>query len=235
MFRSLDRLTFGVLAFGLVHSLTFAASLDVRPTSTPPIIDGVLDDAAWKDAARSEAFRQIYPGEDVDPSERTEIWITYDSATNRCPTLAMTDSKSELARYHFLPQKAAKIHLCGRASPARLSPPREPHPRSDSCALRGQSTVIASRAAAKQSTNFHDAPIRLSWIATNRCAALAMTDSKSELARYHFLPQKAAKIHLCGRASPARLSPPREPHPRSDSCALRGQSFSSLASRPSFV
>jgi|GEM_PF-4057504 len=138
MFRSLDRLTFGVLAFGLVHSLTFAASLDVRPTSTPPIIDGVLDDAAWKDAARSEAFRQIYPGEDVDPSERTEIWITYDSATNRCPTLAMTDSKSELAEHHFSPQRAPRVSQRMSPPSARLSPPREPHPRSDSLCFSWQ-------------------------------------------------------------------------------------------------
>jgi hypothetical protein len=54
-------------------------ALDVRPTAVPPVIDGVLDDAAWRDAAHSDAFRQVYPGEGTDPSERTEFWVTYDA------------------------------------------------------------------------------------------------------------------------------------------------------------
>ncbi len=62
-----------------VCRLTAAPSLDVHPTDSPPVIDGVLDDAAWLDGAHSEAFRQIYPGEGTEPSERTEFWVTYDA------------------------------------------------------------------------------------------------------------------------------------------------------------
>ena len=58
---------------------TAAPSLDVRPTATPPKIDGVLDDLAWRDAAHSDAFRQIAPLENVAPTERTEFWVTYDA------------------------------------------------------------------------------------------------------------------------------------------------------------
>ena len=65
----------------MVAGAAFAAtpSLEVRPTSTPPKIDGVLDDAAWRTAAHSDAFRQVYPLENVPASERTEFWVTYDA------------------------------------------------------------------------------------------------------------------------------------------------------------
>jgi Domain of unknown function (DUF5916) len=55
-----------------------APVLDVRATATAPKIDGVLDDPAWQDAAHSDAFRQIIPLENADPTERTEFWVTYD-------------------------------------------------------------------------------------------------------------------------------------------------------------
>ena len=54
-------------------------ALDVRPTATPPKIDGVLDDAAWQGAAHSDAFRQVEPEENARPTERTEFWLTYDA------------------------------------------------------------------------------------------------------------------------------------------------------------
>lgn len=66
-------------AVALLPAATAAApTLEVRSTATPPKIDGVLDDAAWRDAAHSDAFRQITPLENAEPSERTEFWATYD-------------------------------------------------------------------------------------------------------------------------------------------------------------
>ena len=56
-----------------------APSLDVRPAATPPKIDGVLDDPAWRDAAHSDAFRQIFPLENAEATERTEFWVTFDA------------------------------------------------------------------------------------------------------------------------------------------------------------
>ena len=64
----------------MTASVAFAApSLDVRATATAPKIDGVLDDIAWRDAAHSDAFRQIFPLENVAPTEHTEFWVTYDA------------------------------------------------------------------------------------------------------------------------------------------------------------
>ena len=75
--RFLPRL---LAAFALIDASIAAAApfLDVRATATPPRIDGVLDDAAWREAAHSDAFRQIRPLEDADPTERTELWVSYD-------------------------------------------------------------------------------------------------------------------------------------------------------------
>jgi hypothetical protein len=69
-----------LLAFLLVLTVRAATpTLDVTPTATPPKIDGVLDDAAWRSAAHSDTFRQVFPTENVAPTERTEIWVTYDA------------------------------------------------------------------------------------------------------------------------------------------------------------
>lgn len=67
------------LCLCLAGSLVAAPVLEISPTSAPPVIDGVLDDAAWTAAARSDAFRQVSPLENVDPTERTEFWVTYDA------------------------------------------------------------------------------------------------------------------------------------------------------------
>lgn len=45
----------------------------------PPIIDGRLDDEAWAAAAPIADFRQVHPGDNIPPSEETEVRIGYDS------------------------------------------------------------------------------------------------------------------------------------------------------------
>jgi hypothetical protein len=56
------------------HEMTGRA---VRVTA-PPVIDGRDDDAAWKLAPPMTGFRQFDPGEDLDPSFRTEARAVYD-------------------------------------------------------------------------------------------------------------------------------------------------------------
>jgi hypothetical protein len=45
----------------------------------PPVIDGKLDDAIWKKAAVFKDFYQFNPGDNIAPSEPTEVLIGYDS------------------------------------------------------------------------------------------------------------------------------------------------------------
>jgi len=56
--------------------------LTVRPvrTTTPPTIDGRLDDAAWRNTARITEFVQQEPIEGAAATEDTEVYIAYDSS-----------------------------------------------------------------------------------------------------------------------------------------------------------
>jgi hypothetical protein len=45
----------------------------------PPTIDGKLDDAVWKKAAVFKDFYQFNPGDNIAPSEPTEVFVGYDS------------------------------------------------------------------------------------------------------------------------------------------------------------
>ncbi|HMB73624.1 MAG TPA: DUF5916 domain-containing protein, partial [Gammaproteobacteria bacterium] len=53
-------------------------SVEMARTATPPVIDGVLDDAVWADAAFIDNLHQVDPVEYAEPFERTEIFLLYD-------------------------------------------------------------------------------------------------------------------------------------------------------------
>ena len=47
-------------------------------TSSPPVLDGALDDTAWEVAVPTDSFTQKLPTDGVAPSERTTVRILYD-------------------------------------------------------------------------------------------------------------------------------------------------------------
>ncbi len=47
-------------------------------TTTPPVIDGRLDEPAWAAAPADDRFRQSYPDDGLAPTERTEVRVLYD-------------------------------------------------------------------------------------------------------------------------------------------------------------
>ena len=53
--------------------------ITINKTGNPPVIDGVLDDEAWRDATLVTEFYQLVPVEGASPSEVTEAWLAYDS------------------------------------------------------------------------------------------------------------------------------------------------------------
>ena len=67
------------LALLAVVALQAAPSLDVHPTPTPPVIDGVLRPGEWDAAAHTDALRMVEPTEGGVPTERTEFWVTFDA------------------------------------------------------------------------------------------------------------------------------------------------------------
>jgi len=52
----------------------------VRPArfEQAPVIDGRIDDEVWAGAARLDGFRQVQPGDNLEPSQRTEVLVGYD-------------------------------------------------------------------------------------------------------------------------------------------------------------
>ena len=53
-------------------------TVQVVRTATAPVIDGVVGEAEWANAARIDDLHQIQPQEYAPPSERTEVLVLYD-------------------------------------------------------------------------------------------------------------------------------------------------------------
>jgi hypothetical protein len=60
--------------------------------STPPAIDGVLDEPVWHSAARLEGFVQTRPGDNTAPSHATVVLVGYDARTLYLGIQATDDS-----------------------------------------------------------------------------------------------------------------------------------------------
>ncbi len=50
----------------------------VHKTDNPPVIDGKLDDAAWKTALEFNNFKTIKPDYGKEPAQKTVGYITFD-------------------------------------------------------------------------------------------------------------------------------------------------------------
>src|SRR5215203_374350 len=77
------RATFSAFAAAFVLSSGFAfaqsPAIKAARVVTPPVIDGKLDDEAWMNAARITEFVQRRPLDGAPATERTEVYIAYDS------------------------------------------------------------------------------------------------------------------------------------------------------------
>lgn len=51
----------------------------INRMKTPPVIDGKLDDEAWKSATVLKDFYQTSPGDNIAPSKPTKVFLGYDS------------------------------------------------------------------------------------------------------------------------------------------------------------
>ncbi len=63
-----------------VTSFSQAKILQAVKTSTPPIIDGSLDDPSWKDAPVAGDFIQSFPNVGAPAKQRTEVRVLYDNS-----------------------------------------------------------------------------------------------------------------------------------------------------------
>jgi len=53
-------------------------TFEIFRTNSPPVIDGKLDDAVWKDAISVDDFHQTAPTYGAQPTEQTIVRVTYD-------------------------------------------------------------------------------------------------------------------------------------------------------------
>ena len=83
-----------------------SASLLVHRIDEAPVLDGVLNDAAWKQAARVTDFMQFQPKEGVSMTEETVAYIGYDSR-NLYIAFYAKDSEPQKMRAHLAPRDQA--------------------------------------------------------------------------------------------------------------------------------
>jgi hypothetical protein len=72
-------------------------------TDTPPVLDGVLDDAVWTQVAPIDDFHQFEPVDHAEPSERTLVYLAYDE-DNLYVAARMWDSEPDQIRARQLVQ-----------------------------------------------------------------------------------------------------------------------------------
>jgi len=77
-FRIVSTFLIGVLMTAALP-LYAENSTRVAPTTNPPMINGILDDAAWEKATRFENFKTIKPDYGKEPSQKTIAYMTYDA------------------------------------------------------------------------------------------------------------------------------------------------------------
>ena len=65
---------------GAAGALTGRTSVEPSRTQVPPSVDGRLDDAVWQGAVRITEFVQNEPLDGAPATERTEVYLAYDSA-----------------------------------------------------------------------------------------------------------------------------------------------------------
>jgi hypothetical protein len=75
--------TLMLLARPASAQVTNADQYQVRATlaETPPVLDGIIDEATWGAAGRIDQFVQQQPNEGAPSTERTEIYLLYDAET----------------------------------------------------------------------------------------------------------------------------------------------------------
>jgi len=102
------KLLFIVFAFPvclLAQQNTDDKTANVQRTTQPPTIDGILDDATWSSIIPIDDFHTIRPTDGATPSERTAVYITYDSE-NLYVAAQMYDSEPELTVSNILLQNS---------------------------------------------------------------------------------------------------------------------------------
>lgn len=75
--------TAGLLLFATEAAAVYTVngerkSFEIQRTDSPPVIDGILDDAVWQRTVAIDDFHQTAPADGAAPTEQTIVRVTYD-------------------------------------------------------------------------------------------------------------------------------------------------------------
>ncbi len=84
-------------------SLGADKTVRIMRTASPPMIDGLLDDPAWRDAPFIEDMHQFQPADHVEPTQKTTLYVLYDD-DNLYVAGRMWDTEPEQIRARSLAQ-----------------------------------------------------------------------------------------------------------------------------------
>ncbi|MCP4723415.1 MAG: carbohydrate binding family 9 domain-containing protein [bacterium] len=76
--RLIGALLITILLFSTAQAVDPVEPFIAAKTDTEPVLDGVLDDPTWQNAAVITGFKTWYPDFEKDMSERTEVYMAYD-------------------------------------------------------------------------------------------------------------------------------------------------------------
>ena len=88
---SLSFLVAGPKSYDVVSDDLKNRIFEITRTTGSIIVDADLDDVGWADAASTDFFLEIQPGENVDPPDPTEVKVTYDKDNLYVAFMAYSD------------------------------------------------------------------------------------------------------------------------------------------------
>ena len=88
---SLSFLVAGPKSYDVVSDDLKNRIFEITQTTGSIIVDADLDDVGWADAASTDFFLEIQPGENVDPPDPTEVKVTYDKDNLYVAFMAYSD------------------------------------------------------------------------------------------------------------------------------------------------
>ena len=84
----------------LICFLYTKVEINIPKLEKPPIIDGVVSDDEWYKAVRWDEFYQTSPGDNTEPSERTEVYLAYDENNIYCMAKCYFEDMNRLRDFH---------------------------------------------------------------------------------------------------------------------------------------
>lgn len=96
----MNKYFFVFLVLLAVFTLASKEIIEMPMISKVPVIDGIVTAGEWDKAVVWDEFYQTSPGENIKPSERTEVFLAYDKKNIYCMAKCYFDDMSRLRDNH---------------------------------------------------------------------------------------------------------------------------------------